>query len=396
MSTALVTVATDGFRDYVELPDGRTLNLGSVSVLKLVATLVQSAKLCRAALDTFLAKGSAVIKVDIGRLEEILKPKRARWAGKDPLMAQGIQEQGQSDMGEGKTKVATDDNVESETNVKFSSLVKAFNQLYAQPSEATISSFRQASSEFLEYTTGKVAGVDEDAKYELGEFLENDPKSLKLKEGIVFDILAKPKYDHNYAKKLWLNWVDKGSESYSKKFDEDDNTLFPRVLREDLARDLADKERKLIDEGEYEHLKTANEEHPMIKSADSWDEMKAPDEVSGTSEEVAKQMGVDNFYLNVNMGETSNLVAGLKLAAEEVPFINEGLIHLVASKVEHALKVVQASEKKGGDIAKGDLHIISNQLSNITKTANIEDPTTRMGLMDLARKADLVRSFFEG
>jgi acyl transferase domain-containing protein len=363
MPKALVTVATDGFRDYVELPDGRTLNLGSVSVLKLVSTLVQSTKLCRSALDAFLSKGSAVVKVDIGRLEEILKPKRARWAGKG-LMSHGIREQSQSDM-DGQIKTATD--TAESTEAKFSGLVKAFNELYTQPSEATISSFRQASSEFLQYATGKVAVVDADAKYELGEFLENDPKALKLKEDIIYDIQSKPKYDHVLAKKLWSNWVDKGAESYSKKFDEDANALFPNALRDALSRDIADKERKLINEGEYEHLKTASGEH-MSTAADDQDDTQGDKQAS-------------DFY---------------KLAAEEVSIVNEGLIHLVAAKVEHALKVVQASEKRGGDIAKGDLHIISTQLSGITKTANMEDPVLRTGLMDLVRKADLVQSFFEG
>jgi len=76
----LVTVGTDGFRDFVELPDGRTFNLGSVSVLKLVTTLVKSGALARKALDTFLKKKRATIAVDIAAMEELLRPPRSRWA----------------------------------------------------------------------------------------------------------------------------------------------------------------------------------------------------------------------------------------------------------------------------------------------------------------------------
>lgn len=80
---SLVTVATDGFRDYVDLPDGRRVNLGSVSVLKLVSSLVSGSYQCRRALDTFLKRKQAIISVDLSALEDMLKPKRARWAAYD-------------------------------------------------------------------------------------------------------------------------------------------------------------------------------------------------------------------------------------------------------------------------------------------------------------------------
>lgn len=83
-----------------------------------------------------------------------------------------------------------------------------------------------------------------------------------------------------------------------------------------------------------------------------------------------------------------------KLAASEVPLVNEGLVHLVVAKVEAALKVVSSSSKKGSDLAKGDLHVISTRLDGIVKMASMEDPSLRSALLDLAGKADQVRSFF--
>jgi hypothetical protein len=326
MGKELVTVSTDGFRDYVELPDGRTLNLGSLSVLRLITTLVSSSGLCRSALDKFLNSGSTIVKVDVDRLVEMLKPRRSRWAGKD-LIAHTV-----------------------ESN---------------------------------ECSAKKGSGMDEVAKHELEEFLENDSRTLKLKEDVISSILGKPKYDHNYAKRLWLIWVDGAAESYAKKFDEDDNSLFPNALRDAVARDIADKERKLIDEGEYAGIKTASDGESMAN----------PVEVSGTSEEVAKQMGVDNPYAGKDQSVGNKI--GLKLAAEAVPYVNEGLIHLVASKVEQALQAVQGSQKKGGDVAKNDLHVISTRLSGLTKTASMEDHSLHAALLDLAKKADTVRSFFE-
>jgi len=272
MPRSLVTVATDGFRDYVELPDGRTINLGSVSVLKLVASLVRSTSLCKKALDAFLRKGNTLIQVELDDLMELLKPKRSRWAYSNGLIPSlPRQGEGMTDVQDGLTSV-------SQATQVFESMVSAFDVMYQTPSTETISAFVRSASDFSILVTG--------------------------------------------------SGIDLGSEFNSK-------------------------------------------ESPVDKRAS---------DVTSTSEEAIK----------TNVEASDNY----KLAATEVPLVNEGLVHLVVAKVDEALKVVQASKKKGGEVAKGDLHVISTRLDGLAKTANFQDPTLRSSLLDLVNMADKVRAHF--
>ncbi len=61
------------------MPEGQVYNLGSVSVLKLVSSLVPVSSM-RRILDTFLAKDKAKLSVDLDALRALLAPKRALWA----------------------------------------------------------------------------------------------------------------------------------------------------------------------------------------------------------------------------------------------------------------------------------------------------------------------------
>ena len=333
MSKTLVTVGTDGFRDYVEVSDGRTLNLGSISVLKLVASLVDSPAMCRLALDSFLKDGKAVIHVDLSKLEKLLQPKRSRWAGKDliPSLLQGLESGG---------RVASD---QDPVSSKFSALIRAFNQLHECPSPEAVESMKVATSEFASLVK---SGRGPDFKHELEEFLQNDTGILRKKKQVIRAILQKPKYDHNFAKRKWAEWVDDAVAEFSEEFDEDGKELFPKPLRNELVEEIADREKQLIDEGEYSRVKMA-EENGMEKEA------------------------ADEFL------------------------VNEGLVHLVAAKTSQAFDVVTGSEKKGSEVAKQDLQTISARLEGITKSASLGNPSLRTELLDLAKKADQVRSHFE-
>lgn len=398
MSKSLVTVGTDGFRDYVEISDGRTLNLGSVSVLKLVATLVKSPALCRLALDTFLREGRATIQADISQLEELLKPKRARWAGKDLIS---------TDIREGRTVKATARDV-SIVSQKLSALIKAFNQLSENPSPETLEGMKMASSNFRELV---VAGVDSGLKHELLEFLENDTGMLRAKKSVIRSILKRPKYDHNFAKREWAKWVDDAVDEYSKEYDEDGKSLFPNALRDDLVEDLARKEEKLIEEGEYAHIKTASEESMEKEAAalskSDWEKALKGDEamlVKITKDIKTLEGGgeVQNLTLENAKKVKRDLEDVIKNkkkylnSFKEASLVNEGLIHLVAAKTSEAFDIVHASEKKGTEIAKKDLHVISTKLDGIVKSASLESPELREELIHLAQKADQVRSYFEG
>lgn len=87
MGQILVTVGSDGFTDWVKLPDGSKRTLGTVSVLKFVVDLAPKAYVARSVLDQFLKSGSAMFTVDVDRMEGLLKPRRSRWAADSPLIS---------------------------------------------------------------------------------------------------------------------------------------------------------------------------------------------------------------------------------------------------------------------------------------------------------------------
>jgi hypothetical protein len=95
MPSLLVTVGTDGSKDWVKTPDGQRFALGPVSVLTLVTRLIPNTKVARKALDEFLKNGEAMLAVDDSQLWGLLAPRRARWAT-GPFMAS---EEGVSNMG---------------------------------------------------------------------------------------------------------------------------------------------------------------------------------------------------------------------------------------------------------------------------------------------------------
>jgi hypothetical protein len=91
MRKILVTLETDGLRDYVRFPNGHRKILGTISVLKFV-TKVAPKREVRGALDAFNAFGSCVITADIDIMEELMAPTRTRWAAKPLLVSPLIDE----------------------------------------------------------------------------------------------------------------------------------------------------------------------------------------------------------------------------------------------------------------------------------------------------------------
>jgi hypothetical protein len=82
---AMVVVGTDGFVDYVQVPDGQRFNLGPVSVLRLMMALVPMRNV-RASLDEFLEKKQVMLSVDLDRMWAMLPFHRARYSSTNPLM----------------------------------------------------------------------------------------------------------------------------------------------------------------------------------------------------------------------------------------------------------------------------------------------------------------------
>jgi hypothetical protein len=82
----MVTFGTDGFVDFVQMPDGQKYTLGPVSVLKLVSNLTRSARVARQTLDSFLRDKQVMMAVDLDRLWSLLPFKRSRYSSTNPLM----------------------------------------------------------------------------------------------------------------------------------------------------------------------------------------------------------------------------------------------------------------------------------------------------------------------
>lgn len=481
-SRTLVTVSTDGFRDYVELPDGRVFNMGSVSVLKLVTQLVPSQTLARRALDAFLKDGHATIQVNIADLEVLLRPKRSRWAvhenrlippdprtpprgastmNPDQAQADAIKNQveaieshiavlaqtAQQHAAGSASREQVDNTIttlkqlvaglsappsgQSKNDTfyfKMAALETVLTSLdrvgKASPDAARVLAKLAKSLLFTPKSASTVVegAIDEDAKTELELYMDNESRLYNQKKSILANILRKMKagkYDHKLSPKLWMYWVDEGAKMYAREFGGNVKDLFPKDLREALAKDIADREKKLIEDGEYSNIKVAVEAEGLttmpaeVQKAEDVakgkvsDPYKGKDQsdnamayklggapvggVTGEPEQVAKQMGVDNPYAGKDQSKNDTFY---KLADTEIPLINEAIAQSVMAKVEGALQVVQASSKANTHLAKRDLHIISNKLASMLQEASLSDPELRPSLLDLATKADKIHAHF--
>jgi hypothetical protein len=82
---AMVIIGTDGFVDYVQMPDGQKFMLGPVSVLRMITSLTP-ARACRRAVTTFLADKQVMLSVDLDHMWSLLPFHRARYSSTNPLM----------------------------------------------------------------------------------------------------------------------------------------------------------------------------------------------------------------------------------------------------------------------------------------------------------------------
>ena len=323
----LVTVATDGFRDYVTLPNGREINLGSVSVLKLVSSLVRGVNRCRKALDAYLKNGQTIISVDLEELEGLLKPKRSRWACHDDLFIPIVFRQ--PFRGAGMTQETTQAEAikqqiaEIEEHIKLleqtskehaagsiseeqvqgaiESLSKIITELGQKPSgqsnnryfyaamdelakmldafetESTIASetditgLQTVTASLLEAALGKAAAVDQDFKEELNLYIQNEGRLYPSRMVIVGNLLRRLEagtYSASAARNLWLHLINtEVVPKYMREFKirEADDTYIPTALRKELASDLEKHEKARMEFGDYSHLKSAGELPPALK-----------------------------------------------------------------------------------------------------------------------------------
>ena len=107
-----------------------------------------------------------------------------------------------------------------------------------------------------------IESLDSEETRELDLFIMNDEELYRRRfMPIILNLKRKIKrgiYDHEKAVKLWMYLVDDAAKEYVKEFgsqSEDVKDMFPKETREKVARDLADKEKENIEQGEYDAIK---------------------------------------------------------------------------------------------------------------------------------------------
>jgi hypothetical protein len=338
----------------------------------------------------FLKTKQAVIAVDLSALEDLLKPKRARWAAADdsfiPTVSLtathvGAEQQGRgtsmdSDTAQAEAIRSQIDELEkqialieqtakehaegSQSADQLKGSVESLKALVAElgkapkgqsdnqafyfklasleevlskvegcgsASEVDISSFHSTASDLFSQVSGKTiqAAIDEDVLEDLELFMDNTASLHAKFNSIIANLKRKMesgKYDPNMSPKLWLYWVESGVKAYAKEFNANPRTMFPMELKKTLAERLAKRYDPAVQSGEYGELK-------VKKASES--------EVTGPAEDVAKQLKVENPYSGEDQSKNDTYY---KLAASDVPFINEAFADSVMSKVENAFRTI--------------------------------------------------------
>lgn len=418
MGRTLITVSTDGYRDFVTLPDGREFNMGSVSVLKLVLELASSARLARSALKRFMASKTTTLAVEMDALTVLLKPKRARWAcaPEDRLIPPAFRGtmnanklSNQLDLIEAQIqKLAASQDpsgaqalrgmvaqiLSPEVPASFDQKLAAIEAIVQSGKPVVASELREKIGGLLQKTA-----VDEDAKRELALYMDNESKLYNQKKSILQNILRKMKsgkYDHKQAPKLWLYWVDEGAKMYVKEFGGDVKTTFPKALRESLAQELADDEKKAIEAGDYASIKVAGEdeedEQGQEKQAARDKHLPGKKGFTACGERAHDDTMVESvkdatcFYCK-QAWEKSHKSA----STVETTEVQDTLVRNLIAKVEVALTSVTASSKQNTTLAKQDLHEISTRLAHILSEPS-ENATSQ--LLDLVTRADRIHTHF--
>lgn len=100
---------------------------------------------------------------------------------------------------------------------------------------------------------------DEHAAQDLELFLDNESSLYKLKSSIAKNLLKKKrsgKYNETLAPQAWSYLIEAAAKAYAKEFDSASNwnKLFPKPLRDALAKEYAQTMSNELDNGEWDHL----------------------------------------------------------------------------------------------------------------------------------------------
>jgi hypothetical protein len=100
--------------------------------------------------------------------------------------------------------------------------------------------------------------VDSTAVNELDIYINNNEELYRKQfMPIISNLkrkLNKGIYNHDKAQKLWMYLIDNGAKEYVKEFEsgKDVKDIFPKDLRLELAKIMADRELENIKQGEYD------------------------------------------------------------------------------------------------------------------------------------------------
>ena len=101
--------------------------------------------------------------------------------------------------------------------------------------------------------------VDTEASRELDLYIMNSEELYRRKfMPIISNIKRKLKrnvYDHEKAQKLWMYLIDDAAKEYVKEFgsqQDDVMDMFPKEVRQQVARIISDRELENIKQGEYD------------------------------------------------------------------------------------------------------------------------------------------------
>jgi hypothetical protein len=98
--------------------------------------------------------------------------------------------------------------------------------------------------------------VDQAAEDELELYMENTGELYAQKLAIVKNLqhrIAKGTYDPKKTPALWGYWVEAGAKRYAREYSsgQDWHVMFPKNLRDELAKEIAEQEHGKITRGEY-------------------------------------------------------------------------------------------------------------------------------------------------
>ena len=101
--------------------------------------------------------------------------------------------------------------------------------------------------------------IDSSAVNELDSYIMNNEDLYRRRfMPIISNIKRKLKrnvYDHEKAQKLWMYLIDDAAKEYVKEFgsqQDDVKDMFPKEVRQQVARIISDRELENIKQGEYD------------------------------------------------------------------------------------------------------------------------------------------------